>query len=253
MSLTNPIDAFSLEGKVILVTGASSGIGAASAKLLAQLGAKLVINGRNAERLEATFQALSGDGHFKVVGDLTEPDVRQRLIEVSDGYDGLAACAGVSALVPLRMASEKHLQLMLAVNYLAPVTLTQQLLHKRRLRPNASLVFITTVGARSCPQATAGYAASKAALEAAARTLALEQARQGIRVNCVAPGYVDTPMLSELGSAVNMEGNMALTPLGNIVPEDIAQGVAYLLSGASRWITRSTLTIDGGITLPVRI
>lgn len=251
--MSQTIDAFSLQGKTILVTGASSGIGAATAELCARLGAQLVVNGRNAERLEATFQALSGSGHVKIVGDLTEQDVRQRLIEASDGYDGMAACAGVSALVPFRMASEKHLQQMLAVNYLAPVTLTQQLLQRRRLRANASLVFVTTVGAHSCPQATAGYAASKAALEAASRSLALEQAKQGVRVNCVAPGYVDTPMLSALGSAVNMEGNMALSPLGNIVPGDIAQGVAYLLSGASRWITRSTLTIDGGITLPVRI
>lgn len=253
MSQMNSTDAFSLEGKTILVTGASSGIGAASAELCARLGAKLVINGRNAERLETTLQALSGDGHIKVVGDLTEPDVRQQLIDASDGYDGLAACAGIAALVPFRLASEKHLQQMLAVNYLAPITLTQQLLHKRRLRANASLVFITAVAAYACPQATAGYAASKAALEAASRSLALEHAKQGIRVNCIAPGYVDTPMLSGLGSAVNMYGNMALTPLGNIVAEDIAPGVAYLLSGASRWVTRSTLTIDGGISLPVRI
>lgn len=253
MTQTNATDAFNLEGKTILVTGASSGIGAACAELCARLGATLVINGRNTERLEATLQSLSGDGHVRVVGDLTDSDVRQRLIEASDGYDGLAACAGVSALVPFRMVGESHLQQMLAVNYLAPVLLTQQLLYKRRLRVNASLVFITTVGAHSCPQASTGYAASKAALEAASRTLALEQAKQGIRVNCVAPGYVDTPMLRELGSAVNMESNMAQTPLGNIVAQDIASGVAYLLSGASRWITRSTLTIDGGITLPVRI
>lgn len=253
MSPITAADAFSVAGKTLLITGASSGIGAATARLCSQLGATLVINGRDTERLQATMQSLHGTGHLQVAGDLTDPDTQQKLIEVNAGYDGVAACAGTCALAMLKQANRNHLQQMLDVNYLAPVTLIQQLLRKRQLHSNASVVFITTIGAHTCPQATAGYAASKAALEAASRTFALEQAKQGIRFNCIAPGYVDTPMLHKLSTAVNMEENMALTPLGNIIPEDIAPGIVYLLSAASRWVTRSTLTIDGGLSLPIRI
>lgn len=250
---TSGTAAFGLEGKTILVTGASSGIGAATAVLCARLGARLIISGRNEERLNATLSALSGSGHLAVVGDLTEPETRQRLLEAADGYDGFASCAGIAALVPFRMAAEKHLQQMLAVNYLAPITLTQQLLFKRRLREGGSLVYVSALSARACPQAAAGYAASKAALEAAVRALGLEQAKQRIRANCIAPGYVDTPMLSGLSSSADMADKIGLTPLGRIDPQDVAQGAVYLLSHASRWITRTTLTIDGGISLPIRL
>lgn len=251
--LTTSTDAFSLEGKTILVTGASSGIGAATAVLCSRLGARLVVNGRDNERLNKVLQTLEGEGHHAVAGDLTEETTRQQILEASDGYDGLVSCAGIAALVPFKMVSEKHLQQMLSVNYLAPITLSQQLLYKRRLKEGASLVYISALSARAAPQAAAGYAASKAALEAAIRTLGLEQARQRIRANCIAPGYVDTPMLNKLGTSANMDDKIGLTPLGRIAPEDIANGAVYLLSAASRWITRSTLTIDGGISLPIRL
>ncbi|MCC4588685.1 SDR family oxidoreductase [Xanthomonas sp. NCPPB 1067] len=246
-------EAFGLKEKTILVTGASSGIGAAVATLCARLGATVVLTGRDEVRLRAVASALHGTGHRDIAGDITEEDTRQRLLAAAPGYHGLASCAGIAALIPFRMAAEKHLQQMLAVNYLAPVTLTQQLLAKKRLLSSASLVYVSALSARAAPQAAAGYAASKAALESAVRTLALEQAKHGIRANCVAPGYVDTPMLKKLGTAADMDDKIALTPLGRIDPDDVAKGVAYLLSAASRWITRSTLTIDGGISLPIRL
>ncbi|QNH21402.1 NAD(P)-dependent oxidoreductase [Xanthomonas sp. GW] len=246
-------DAFSLQGKTILVTGASSGIGAAVAALCARLGATLVLNGRDAERLQAVADALHGHGHRSVVGDLTEEATRTRLLEATERYHGLASCAGMAALVPFRMAAEKHLQQMLAVNYLAPVILTQQLLAKRRLHEGASLVYISALTARAAPPASVGYAASKAALEAAVRTLALEQGKHGIRANCIAPGYVQTPMLRKLGSTANMDERVGPTPLGYIDPDEIAKGAVYLLSAASRWVTRTTLTIDGGTSMPIRL
>ncbi|MCC8559801.1 SDR family NAD(P)-dependent oxidoreductase [Xanthomonas vesicatoria] len=246
-------DAFGLIDKTILVTGASSGIGAAVATLCARLGATVVLNGRDMQRLEDVAADLAGSGHSVIAGDLTDEQTRVRLLGASERYHGVASCAGVAALVPFRMAAEKHLQHMLSVNYLAPITLTQQLLFKRRLAEGASLVYVSALSARAAPQAAAGYAASKAALEAAVRTLALEQAKHGIRANCIAPGYVDTPMLKKLGVAADMDDKIGLTPLGRIDPSDVANGVAYLLSAASRWITRSTLTIDGGISLPIRL
>lgn len=244
--------AFSLEGRVILVTGASSGIGAATARLCAALGARLVLNGRDCERLESVRADVAGEGHVAVAGDLSLPETREALVEAAPSYDGFASCAGIAALVPMRMASEAHLQKMLSINYLAPITLAQRLLYKKRLRTGASLVFVTALAARVSPQAAAAYAASKAALDAASRTLALEHAKQGIRANCVAPGYVETPMLQALGTQAGMDHKIDLTPLGRLAPSDIASSVGYLLSPASRWITRSTLTVDGGLGIAMR-
>lgn len=246
-------DAFALTGKTLIVTGASSGIGAAVATLCAKLGATLVLNGRDSERLEATLAGLSGTGHVALAGDLTEAATRTALLEAFPAYDGLVSCAGTAALVPFRMSTEKHLQQMLSVNFIAPISLAQQLLYKRRLRDGASLVFVSALSARAAPQAAAAYAASKAALEAAVRTLALEHAKQRIRANCIAPGYVDTPMLKGLGSSADMSDKIALVPLGTVAPDDIATAAAYLLSNASRWVTRSTLTVDGGLSLPIRL
>ena len=188
-----------------------------------------------------------------VAGDITDPATLDALVQSAPHFDGLVSCAGVATLVPMRMASEKYLQQMLAVNYLAPIGLAQRLLHKRKLREGASLVFISALSARAAPQAAGAYAASKAALEAAARTLGLEHAKQRIRSNCIAPGYVDTPMLQRLGSAADMSEKIALTPLGTVTPDDVAPAAAWLLSPASRWITRTTLTLDGGISLPIRL
>ena len=251
-----PVDAtapFSLHGRRILVTGASSGIGASVASLCAELGAELILSGRDAERLETTRASLAGNSHMVVAGDLTDSATLDTLVQSAAHFDGLVSCAGVAALVPMRMASEKYLQQMLAVNYLAPIGLAQRLLQKRKLREGASLVFVSALSARAAPQAAGAYAASKAALEAASRTIGLEHARQRIRSNCIAPGYVDTPMLQRLGSAADMSEKIGLTPLGTVRPEDIAPAAAWLLSPASRWITRTTLTLDGGISLPIRL
>ncbi|MDA8447211.1 SDR family NAD(P)-dependent oxidoreductase [Paracidovorax valerianellae] len=251
--INEPTAHFSLHGRRVLVTGASSGIGAAVAKLCSELGAELCLSGRDSERLEITHAGLAGSGHTVVAGDITDPATLDALVQSAPHFDGLVSCAGVATLVPMRMASEKYLQQMLAVNYLAPIGLAQRLLHKRKLREGASLVFISALSARAAPQAAGAYAASKAALEAASRTLGLEHAKQRIRSNCIAPGYVDTPMLQRLGSAADMSEKIALTPLGTVTPDDVAPAAAWLLSPASRWITRTTLTLDGGISLPIRL
>lgn len=245
-------EAFSLEGRVILITGASSGIGAATAHLCAKLGARLVLNGRNADRLHAVCAELPGDGHVAIVGDLVLEATRDALVEARAGYDGFASCAGIAALAPLRLTNEAHHQQMLAINYLAPITLTQRLLYRKKLHKGASLVFITALASRVAPQATSAYSASKAALEAASRSLALEQAKLQIRSNCVAPGYVESPMLQGLGAQANIDDKVDLTALGRLMPADIAPSICYLLSSASRWITRTTLTVDGGLGIAMR-
>ena len=246
---SNPIHAFSLIDKAILVTGASSGIGKSIALLCAELGARLIINGRDEGRLSKTFDSLAGSGHIKILGDLCEASTKEAILAASN-YDGFVSCAGSVLMSPFRMTPEKYFQEMMSVNFLAPISLTQKLIFKKKINKQASIVFITALSAHASPKATSAYAASKAALESASRSMALELAPY-IRVNCIAPGYVQTPLFNNLDSeTIAMEG---LVPLGPLNVDDIAPAVSWLLSSASKWITRSTLTIDGGLSLPMRL
>jgi len=241
---------FSLENKTILVTGASSGIGRAAAILCSEMGATLVLCGRDIERLHATQAALAGSGHTIIAGDLTDPDARHTLVDAVPVLDGCVFSAGVAALVPMRMVSERYMQTQFAVNYEAPVMLTQRLLSKKKINNHASLVYVSARAEHIAPPATGIYCGVKAALTATVRTIALEYAKQGIRANCVSPGYVNTPMLDKLqgGAALNLE----FAPLGVIDPGEVANGIVYLLSPASRWVTRSSLIIDSGLSLGAR-
>jgi NAD(P)-dependent dehydrogenase (short-subunit alcohol dehydrogenase family) len=243
---------FSLEGRRILVTGASSGIGEAAARLCANMGARVIACGRNEERLNKVVSGLAGDGHLAMIGDLTDPAARQALAEAAPALDGCVFSAGTAALAPARLLSQRHLDAMFGVNYDAPVLLTQALLAKRKVAQGASLVYVTSIAQHVTPNASAAYAGAKAALTASVRIIALEGAKHGIRANCVSPGYVATPMLDGLQDVMNPEQLAATAPLGMIEPDEIAAGIAWLLAPASRWVSRTTLLIDSGQTLHVR-
>jgi NAD(P)-dependent dehydrogenase (short-subunit alcohol dehydrogenase family) len=243
---------FSLAGRAILVTGASSGIGEATARLCAQMGARVLACGRNTERLEQVVGALAGEGHQAIAGDLTDPLARQAVVDAVPALDGCVFSAGAAALAPMRMVSQRHLDSIFAVNYDAPVLLTQALLARRKLAQGASLVYVTAVAEHVAPNATGIYSGAKAALTATVRTIAVEQARQGIRANCVSPGYVATPMLDGLQGVMSPQDKAALAPLGIIEPGDVAASIAWLLAPASRWVSRTSLVIDSGLTLHVR-
>lgn len=243
---------FSLEGRRVLVTGASSGIGAAAARLCARMGARVLACGRDEARLAHVVAGLAGSGHEAVAGDLTDPGARQTLVDAAPVLDGCVFSAGAAALAPIRMLSQRHLDAIFAVNYDAPVLLTQTLLAKRKIAPGASLVYVTAVAEHVAPNATGAYAGAKAALTATVRTLAVEQARQGIRANCVSPGYVATPMLDGLQGVMNTQDKVELAPLGVIEPDEVAGAIAWLLAPASRWVSRTSLVIDAGLTLHVR-
>lgn len=253
MSNAHPsAEAFSLEGKTILVTGASSGIGRASARLCADMGASLILTGRSQERLEETAQSLQTDNHRILAGDLTSPEFRQQLVDAVQPLDGCVFNAGAAELVPVRMVTEKHIDHIFSINYHAPMLLTQRLLLKKKINNNGSLVYVTARAEHIAPLATAIYSGAKAALNASVRTIALEYAKQGIRANCVSPGYVETPMLEKLQRIASLQDKIDLAPLGPISAEDVAQSICYLLSPASRWVTRSSLTVDSGLSLHVR-
>lgn len=247
-------DPFSLAGKRILVTGASSGIGRQTAISCAEMGAQLVITGRNAERLAATHQVLAGGGHLAVAADLTNPEDLSALVAQAGTINGVVHAAGISKLVPLRMLKQAHLDEMFAHNTYAPLLLTKELLAKRKILASGSIVFISAVASHIGPLASSAYSASKGALLGAMRSLGLEVAKQGIRANCIAPGYVRTPMLDGLASGgVDTEEYANLAPLGMGEPQDAAHAAIFYLSDASRWITRNYFIVDGGLTVPMDV
>lgn len=247
-------DPFSLEGKRILVTGASSGIGRQVAISCAQMGAQLVVSGRNGERLAATLATLEGNGHAAVTADLSLQEDIDRLVGDAGVVDGLVHAAGISRLAPIRMLSRMQLDEMFSSNVYAPMLLTRGMLAKKRIAAHGSILFVSAVASHIGPLASAAYSASKAALLGAMRTLALEVAKQGMRANCLVPGYVRTPMLDNLNQGGgSIEEHTKLTPLGLGEPEDIAYAAVFYLSDASRWITRNYFVIDGGLTVPMDI
>ena len=249
MSDYNP---FSLAGKTILVTGASSGIGQATAVECSRLGARLIITGRNAERLDRTFGMLEGDGHLRMPAELTDGDDINRLVHDSPVLDGLALCAGKGMTLPFLFSTREKFDEMFNVNYFAPVELLRLLGKKKKLAKGASVVFIASIGGLfKFVGCNTIYGATKAAIISTMKFCAKELAPKGIRVNAVSPGMVDTPLIhrGEL-TEEQLAENARTYPLGRYgKPNDVAHGIIYLLSDASSWVTGQALVIDGGITI----
>jgi NAD(P)-dependent dehydrogenase (short-subunit alcohol dehydrogenase family) len=241
---------FHLHGKTVLVTGASSGIGRAVAVECARVGARLVISGRNQERLDETMamlDAVSGSGgHVSCAADVTDAAQLGQLVEAAGEIDGVVHAAGISSVAPMRMLRQAAMQNTLDNNLMAPLMLTQRLMYKKSLRNGASLVFLSSIAAHTATLGLSPYAASKAALEGMIRPLALEIAPRGMRANALAPGIVDTPMVNRDDDL--METQRKLYPLGLGKPEDVAYAAIYLLSDASRKVTGTRLHLDGGIS-----
>ncbi len=250
--MDNHYNPFSLKDRTIIVTGASSGIGRSTAIGCSYMGARLIVTGRNQERLDAVFHELSGTGHQAIVADLTQSDQVDCLLEQLPVVDGVVLCAGQGTVVPFKMADRKKLNPIFEINYFAPVELLRLLLKKRKLANGASVVFVSSIGGvGSITIGNSIYGASKAALNSAMRFCALELAPKKIRVNSVCPGMVNTSLIK--GGAVSEEqhqADMQKYPLKRYgEPEDIANGIIYLLSDASSWVTGHSLVIDGGYTL----
>ena len=250
MSNYNP---FSLAGKTILVTGASSGIGQATAIECSKMGARLVVTGRNKERLQETFEKLEGDGHLQIIAELTEPDDVKRLVEETIPLDGLVNNAGYNVMQLVPFIKQSDLHRIFDVNTLAPIYLTHALIKARKLQKGSSVVFTSSISGRGvCSPGNGLYCATKAAVSAFARNAAVDLAGKQIRCNSVAPGMIETP-LKEGKSLITEEQwqtNMQLYPLKRFGrPEDVARAIVYLLSDASSWITGSELVVDGGRSL----
>lgn len=246
------LDQFSLVGKRVLVTGASSGIGRQIALSCAQAGATIILSGRDQPRLQAVLEELGGGCHDQFACDLIDDDSIAQLAQQTGRIDGVVHCAGVAMSVPVRQATRDHVEGMMRINSVGPMLLTRQLLLRNAINSEGAIVFITSISANAIGvPGIAAYSGSKAALESMARCLAMEVAKRKIRVNCIAPGFVETPMLQRgrdhMADAV--DGTALRYPLGIGQPEDVANAAIFLLSQASRWITGTSLVIDGGHTV----
>ncbi|MGF1484180.1 MAG: SDR family NAD(P)-dependent oxidoreductase [Opitutales bacterium] len=244
-------DPYRLDNQRILVTGASSGIGAATARLLARRGAQVLLNGRDEPRLNSVAQSLEGEQPQTFQADLSEPAARSELARAVGVLDGLVFSAGVAKPAPAKFWQAKDWEQTNAINHAAPLLFARELLKAKALADGASLVFVSSISAHRASVGYGLYAASKAALEAGVRVLALELAPRKIRANCLVPGLVETPM-TDAQSAIpdaSMQAYRARYPLGTGAPDDVALAAGFLLSPASKWTTGTSLLLDGGYSL----
>lgn len=238
---------FSLSAKTILVTGASSGIGRAIAIACAEQGARVVLNGRNQERLQETLNALAGDGHLVIAADLVDAAQRQALAEQVSVLDGVVHCAGIGSRVLCKMLEEQDVSRVMQANFEAPVLLQAELLREKKIAKEASIVFIASAAATMPSMGNAIYSASKAAIIAYAKCLAQELAARKIRVNCISPAMVWTDLALVGATKEQLHEAEQNYPLKRYaLPEDITGAAIYLLSDAAAWTTGSNMELTGG-------
>lgn len=251
MSYYNP---FALKGKTILVTGASSGIGQATAIECSRMGAKLVITGRSSERLQQTFDQLEGDGHLQIIADLTNEDAIVNLVNNSPNLEGVVLCAGRGLTLPFQFCTREKFDSVFSTNFFAPTELLRLLVKKKKIVREGSVVLVASIGGTPGGKITLGnsiYGMSKAAVVSMMRFAAKELAPKKIRVNSVNPGMVETRMINTgTFTEDQYKADIAKYPLSRYgKPNDIAHGIIYLLSDASSWVTGHALVIDGGVTI----
>jgi len=236
---------FSLVGRTILVTGASSGIGRGIAIACSKMGATLVLNGRNVQRLEETKGLLEGDGHTAIAANLSDAVV---IAGSCPKLDGVVHCAGIGQRILCKQLEEAQLEEVMTANFKGPVMLQTELLKQKKLNKAASIVFISSMASWSPSIGNAMYSASKGAVTSYANCLALELAPRQIRVNCISPAMVWTDLVFKGGvTEEELKEDEKRYPLKRYgKPEDIANLAIYMLSDASSWMTGSNVKISGG-------
>lgn len=245
MGAYNP---FTLYGKVVLVTGASSGIGRGVAIACSKMGATIVLTGRNKSRLEATLSQLEQGEHKVVVADLNKIDSIIKMTEQLPVLDGVVHCAGIGQRVLCKVATEQDVESVMSTNFKGPVVLQSELIRHKKIAKGASIVFIASISSWSPSIGNAFYSASKGAIISYANCLALELAPRKVRVNCISPAMVWTELILQDGIDEEQlkidEQKYPLKRYGQ--PEDIANLAIYMLSDASAWMTGSNVNITGG-------
>lgn len=241
-----------LSKKTILVTGASSGIGKQAAIKISQQGGTLIITGRDEKRLTETYNSLEGENHRLFVANLDNEEEIISLVYNLPPINGLVHCAGIVGPMPAKFIRKENIDKLMRINFEVPVLLTGRVLLKKKLLADSSVVFMSTVATQMPYFGGALYNSAKSAIESYSKTLALELVKQGIRSNCLLPGLVNTPLISNPVS----EGQMKIVdeslgrylkkyPMGIGEPEDVANAIVFFLSDESRWISGTNLVMGG--------
>lgn len=243
---------FSLEGKTVMVTGAASGIGRATAIQCAEMGAKVVLVDLNEKGLQETKELIShNDVEYKAL-DLTNLDSLVEMVATLPKLDGVASNAGIVLSLLAKFSEPKDIERIFKINTFSHINLIQQLIAQKKLNKGASIVFTSSMSGVYCGLAGGSlYGATKSAVLGYTKALAIELAPRGIRVNTIHPGMIETPLTSSTAlSKELLEEDAKNYPLGRYgKPEEIAYSIVYLLSDATVWMTGTQLLIDGGYSV----
>jgi NAD(P)-dependent dehydrogenase (short-subunit alcohol dehydrogenase family) len=246
MTTYNP---FTLDDKIILVTGASSGIGKSIAIECSKMGAVVFIVGRDKARLSETYYQLSGSNHKSFLADLTSKMDIDTLVSGLEPLDGVVHSAGIIKRLPLKFISEETYVDLLKTNLVAPALLTKKLFKAKLMKAGSSIVLISSVGSNIASLGNIMYMSSKGGLNSFMKGSALELASHGIRVNAIEPGMIRTHLTSGIPDE-ELKKDVERYPMGRYgTPEEIAFATVYLLSDTTRWMTGSIIKLDGGLTL----
>lgn len=243
---------FSLKGKTLLITGAASGMGRATAIVCSKMGARIIAADFNESGLASTMEQLEGENHQQCVIDLADESTWDNLLEKDLVLDGVASCAGIADMNPFPFVNRSEFEKVFGVNFFGPVLLVKTLLKKKKLNKGCSIVFVSSVdGPKVVHAGNSVYSASKSALVGMARNMAIDLAPKRIRVNCVLPGTTDTPLIRTANvTEESLLENTKAFPLKRFgTPEDMANAIIYLLSDASSFVTGTELVVDGGYSL----
>lgn len=252
--MSTTLNPFALEGKTILITGGAGGIGSATARACVAMGARVVLTDIREDALKSVIESLpapSGGGeNLYFTADLTNPEELDALVAFCPSLDGLVCNAGVMKLTLTQFITEEELTRIQKINLNAPILLTRSLLKKKKIGRGGSIVFTASAaGIYRVSIGNAIYATTKCGIDAFMRTVALEFGPKGIRCNSVNPGMVETALIGSF-TEEEKERERQNYPLRRFAqPEDIANGIVYLLSDASAFVTGTALKIDGGMTL----
>ena len=247
---------FTLENKTILVTGASSGIGRQCAIDCSKTGAKIVLVARNEERLKETLSNMDGDGHLVCPYDLNNligiKELVTSVVSTTGKLDGFIHSAGIEITKPLQLLTVEDYEAVFRINSLSGFEFVHQLASIKNMNKGGSIVLIASISGVIGRGGVAAYSASKGAVISACRSMSLEFAKKQIRVNCISPGTVLTPLMQSFLDTLDEENRAKRVegfPLGLGEPSDISNACIYLLSDASRWVTGQNLIVDGGYSV----
>lgn len=243
---------FTLENKVIFVTGSSTGIGKEIAIGCSKMGAQIIITGRNTEGIQVTFDELQPNkNNIYIIADLQKDVDLEKLVESLPPLDGIVFNAGIIKTVPVSFIKKQQILDVFDVNFTSSVILIQKILSKKKIKKGGSICFISSVASSYVNIGNSLYSASKGAVNSFTKALALELASKNIRVNAILPGFIETKILEKSNiDQDSIKEHLKKYPLGRFgSPNDIANAAIYLLSDASQWTTGSLITVDGGYSI----